>query len=67
MAVLDTFTKEKSKEETLQIRRKTIIYSGYTRELRTRKFDTNNLEIIAKEGNSIKELIERIKTICSKD
>ena len=67
MAVLNAFTKEKSKEEVLQIRRKTIIYSGYTRELRTRKFDTNNLEIIAKEGNSIKKLIERIKTICSKD
>ena len=67
MAVLDAFTKEKSEEEMLQIRKKTIIYSGYTRELRTRKFDTNNLEIIAKEGNSIKELIKRIKAICSKD
>lgn len=67
MAVLDAFTKEKSEEETLQIRKKTIIYSGFTRELRTRKFDTKNLEIIAKEGNSIKELIKCIKAICSKD
>lgn len=66
MAVLDAFTKEKSKEEMLQIRKKTIIYSGYTRELCDRDFDTKNLEIIAKEGNSIKELIERIKAICSK-
>ncbi len=66
MAVLDAFTKEKSKEEMLQTRKKTIIYSGYTHELRDRNFDTNNLEIIAKEGNSIKELIERIKAICSK-
>ena len=67
MAVLDAFTKEKSKEEVLQIRRKTIIYSGYIRELRDRNFDTKNLEIIAKEGNSITELIKRIKAICSKD
>lgn len=67
MAVLDAFTKEKSEEEMLQIRKKTIIYSGYTRELRNRNFDTNNLVIITKEGNSIKELIKCIKTICSKD
>lgn len=67
MAVLDAFTKGKSEEEMLQIRKKTIIYSGYTRELRDRNFDTNNLEIIAKEGNSITELIKRIKGICSKD
>lgn len=67
MAVLDAFTKEKSKEEVLQIRRKTIIYSGYIRELRDRNFDTKNLEIIAKEGNSITELIKRIKAICSKE
>lgn len=66
MAVLDAFTKEKSEEEMLQIRKKTIIYSGYTRELRNRNFDTNNLVIITKEGNSIKELIKCIKAICSK-
>lgn len=67
MAVLDAFTEGKTKEEMLQIRKKTIIYSGYIGELRYGKFDTMNLEIIAKDGYSITKLINLIKIICSKD
>lgn len=67
MAVLDAFTKGKSKEEIFQIRKKTVIYSGYTHELRYRNFDVKDIEIIVKEGNSINELIKHIKAICSKE
>lgn len=67
MAVLNAFTKGKSKEEIFQIRKKTVIYSGYTHELRYRDFDVKDVKIIVKEGNSIKELIQSIKTICSKN
>lgn len=67
IAVLSAFTKGKSIEEMSQIRKKTVIYSGYTHELRYRNFDVKDVKIIVKEGNSINELIQSIKAICSKD
>lgn len=66
LAVLDAFSEGKSEEEKTQIRRKTIIYSGYTGELRYRNCNINNLEIIAKEENSITEVINRINRVCSR-
>lgn len=66
MAVLDAFTEGKNEDEKAQIREKTIIYSGYTGELRYKGFDVKHLRIIAKEGNSIAEAINQIKGICSR-
>lgn len=66
MAVLDCFTEGLSGVESIQIRKKTIIYSGYTSELRYRGFNVKNIEIIAKEANSIEEIVKIIKRICSK-
>lgn len=67
LAVLDAFTEGKSKDEIAQIRKKTIVYSGYTGELYRRNFNITNLEVIAKTGNSIAEVVNRIKVICSRD
>lgn len=64
MAVLDAVTKEKSIEEITQIRKKIVIYSGYVRELYYMNFEVKNIKIVAKEGNSIKEIAKCIKTIC---
>lgn len=66
LAVLDAFSEGKSEDEKTQIRRKTIIYSGYTGELRYRNCNIKNLEIIAKEENSITDVINRINGICSR-
>lgn len=67
MAVLDAFTEGKSKEEKENIRKKTIIYSGYTGELTYKGFDVKNIEVIAKAGNSITDVVHCIKNICSRD
>lgn len=66
MAVLDAFTEGKDEDEKARIRKNTIIYSGYTGELRYKGIDLKDLRIIAKEGNSIAEVIKQIKGICSR-
>lgn len=65
MAVLAAFTEGKSEEEKAKIQKKTIIYSGFTRELNSRDFDRKNVEIIPKKEDSITNVVNLIKRICS--
>lgn len=67
MAVLSYFTEGRSKKDIIQIKKKTIIYSGYTGVLRDRGYNISNIECIPKDGNSIGEIVKKIKTICTRN
>lgn len=64
MAVLQYFMENRNEYEKTQIKKKTIIYSGYTGVLRDRGLDISNLECVPKDGDSIEEVVKKIKTIC---
>ena len=68
MAVLQYFTEGRSEKDIIQIKKKTIIYSGYTGVLRDRGLDISNIEcIIPKDGDSIEEVVKKIRTICTRN
>ena len=64
MAVLQYFMENRNEYEKTQIKKKTIIYSGYIGVLRDRGLDISNLECVPKDGDSIEEVVKKIKTIC---
>lgn len=70
MAVLQYLLKDKTEEVKISWRKKIIIYSGYTMDLKNRSLYTpewnlKNLTIIPKKANSINELIGKVDMICS--
>lgn len=70
MAVLQYLLKDKTEEVKISCRKKIIIYSGYTMDLKNRSLYTpewnlKNLTIIPKKANSINELIGKVDMICS--
>lgn len=65
LAVLEAFTEGKSDDQKRKIRKKTIIYSGFTSTLYSGKFDLKDLLVISKSAGSIKEVVRKIMDICS--
>lgn len=70
MAFLQHLLQNKTEEIKNSWRKKIIIYSGYTTDLKNRcsytpEWDLKNITIIPKKANSIKELIGKVDLICS--
>ena len=68
MAFLHKISEDKTPVEVMVIHKKTIIYSGFTKELkdlsRIHGWDSENIKIIAKTGFSVSELIKNVEKIC---
>jgi Response regulator containing CheY-like receiver, AAA-type ATPase, and DNA-binding domains len=67
MAFLYKICEEKTPEEIKSIYKKTVIYSGFVKELkdmsRSKNWDISNIKIIAKTDCSINELIKNVERI----
>lgn len=71
MAFLDHIFQEKSLSEISKLRKKIIIFSGFTSELYSRgrinsKWRLDDLTVISKKSTSILDLINKINIICAK-
>ena len=69
MAFLHKISEGKTPDEVTALYKKTIIYSGFTKEFkdlsRRYKWDSENIKIITKTGFSISELMKNIDKICN--
>ena len=70
IAFLHKICEGKTPAEVMAIHKKTIIYSGFKKELKDLshkyEWDFGNVKIIEKKGSSIPELIKNVEKICSR-